>query len=112
MAGTTGKSSYDLTRHEYGLLVDSVNPSGVSILNPRIILAFNLLVGAIIISWSIYAGNYRLTGAGAVILLNALWLCGLIAQRGVAAGVIRKLQGDPTRGRRAIDTAIHHELAG
>ena len=111
LATTTETSSETLTKVEYRLLIDSVVPARLSIGNPRLILAFNLLVGVIVICWSLYASNYRMLGISAMILINALWLGSAVRQREVATGLIRKLFGDPSQGRRTLDATIPHELS-
>lgn len=100
-----------LTKDEFGMLVDSGVPTHLTTGYPRVVLALNILAVISLVAWNVLESHYENTWLGVLLLFNGVSIYNLNKQRDTAINLIRKLQGTPREGRRAIDTAVPTELA-
>jgi hypothetical protein len=111
MAIAAERSEMTLTRDEHSLLVEaSVRERG----KDKTILAglvLSAIAGVAIVITSVYYGIHDRSVLGFFLIANAALLWESNKRRNIAASLVRKPQGDPHQGRRAIDTAIPYELS-
>jgi hypothetical protein len=111
MAITTEEAGITLSVDEHRVLLQSQARSRETLWDLRWILISSVLVLVATVAWSLWERKYGMSSIGVLTFIYGFALYSLRQQNDIAINLIRKLQGNPHQGRRAIDTAIPIELS-
>jgi len=111
MSDTASVQHIKLTKDEFSLLIEASLPGNKRYVSLKFVMILGLVSAVGATGWSLYSGNWE---PGVFAGLSTCF-SGMAydhdRSRRISINLIRKLQGNPHEGRRAIDTAIPHELS-